>query len=640
MCWVRWCCKPCHFVAVLLCCLFSTARTADSTPLTPSTTSITPLLRFPRVPTWSEIRHVGVQLSSNRSKKTVSNHNNNKLKKWRIDQALMETKLPPRIRRKRWANNCNTNEKVSQIPQQRLHQHPIRRAIYFWTRAGPIVLHYRWTQWRLRHAPKEERDRVYQQLHNAYCYPTLQICLHLQGLFIKIGQVLSARPDFVPHEYVELLATVQDSVPQWPYEQVRELVCDSLRRNQGLEWDDVFQDMDETALGSASIGQCHRAVVVLKSIATSTSDCHSTEPAAMDENSVNHPVAVAVKIMHPHAQVRFQHDFRLFAWLCRVALPGWKPILEELRKQMMTEFDYRQEARNLQEVRENMMASPYWEKVTVPQPIHELCSTNMLVMELLEGKKFADAMEDRLALAIGSKEAAKEFLRQRRLALVVGDVPAAGDATDMITFAKDLLQKQGRTSLWSHWTMASRLLALNRHLQRCVHLLIDVHGHQIFQNRVFNGDCHPGNMLELTNGKIGLIDYGQTKRISLQESLGIAKVVAALGQDSVDTSQVAVAMRECGFVTKWDKDDVLAQYAKLFFDSDDEAKTQGCATPQLYLMKLSSLDPLLRVPDAAIFTARASYLFRGMGSMAEDPIRTSKFWRKHAEEVLRLADDM
>lgn len=572
-------------------------------------------------------------MSSKRSKNSVSNDNNTNLQKWRINQALLQTKLPPRLWPK-WAKNCNTNDKGSNLPQHEQHHHPIRRAIYFWTRAGPIVVHYRWAQWRLRDATREERDRVYQRLHNTYCHPTLQICLHLQGLFIKIGQVLSARPDFVPHEYVELLATVQDSVPQWPYEQVRELVCDSLRRNQGLEWDDVFQEMDETALGSASIGQCHRAVVMLKSNVTSSSD------TAINENKVNNPVAVAVKIMHPNAQVRFQHDFQLFAWLCRVALPGWKPILEELRKQMMTEFDYRQEARNLQEVRENMMASPYRDKVTVPQPIHELCSTNMLVMELLEGKKFADAMEDRLAHAIGSKEAAKEFLRQRRLALVLGDVPAAGDGTDMISFAKDLLQQQGRTSLWSHWTMASRLLALNRHVQRCVHLLIDVHGHQIFLNRVFNGDCHPGNMLELSNGKIGLIDYGQTKRISLQESLGIAKVVSALGQDSVDTSQVATAMRECGFVTKWDKDDVLTQYAKLFFDSDDEAKTQGCATPQLYLMKLSSLDPLVRVPDAAIFTARASYLFRGMGSMAGDPIRTSKYWRKHAEEALRLADAM
>jgi aarF domain-containing kinase len=495
---------------------------------------------------------------------------------------------------------------------------PIRRALYFWSRAGPIVAHYRFTQWWIQKYPKEDRDQIYERLHNAYCQPSLQICLHLQGLFTKIGQVLSARPDFVPHQYVELFATVQDSVPQWPYEQVRELVCTSLRENQGLEWSNVFEHMDEKALGSASIGQCHRAI--LKSPWN------------------DHYKTVAVKIMHPGAQKCFRHDFQIFRWLCRIALPGWTPILDELQKQMMTEFDYRQEARNLDEVRDNMMRSPYKNQVTVPEPLHELCSQNMLVMEMLEGKKFADAMEDRLADAIGSQEVAKKYLRQKRAALVMGNVPAGGDSSDaseLIAFGRTLLEQKGKTSLWSQLTMGYRLVALHRHVLRSVQLLVDVHGYQIFLNRVFNGDCHPGNMLELPNGKIGLIDYGQTKRLSLQESRSIARVVSEIGRESIDKSKVAAAMRDCGFQTKWDKDDVLTMYAKLFFDSDDEAKAQGCATPQLYLMKLASLDPLLHVPDASIFVARTSYLFRGMGSMAGDQIRTSKYWRKHAEEALQ-----
>ena len=145
-------------------------------------------------------------------------------------------------------------------------------------------------------------------------------------------------------------------------------------------------------------------------------------------------------------------------------------------------------------------------------------------------------------------------------------------------------------------------------------------------------------MLELTNGKIGLIDYGQTKRLSKEESISIARVVSELGRESIDDTKVANAMRQCGFKTKFDKDNVLTMYAKLFFDSDDEAKAEGCATPQMYLMKLSTLDPLLDVPDAAIFTARTSYLFRGMGAMAGDQIRTSKYWRKHADKVLELVD--
>ena len=497
---------------------------------------------------------------------------------------------------------------------------PIRRALYFWTRAGPIVVHYKFTQWWLRNSPRTHRDQVYDRLNDTYCQPSLQICLHLQGLFTKIGQVLSARPDFVPHQYVELFATMQVSVPQWPYAEVEALVRDSLKVNQGLEWDDVFESMDETALGSASIGQCHKAI--LKS--------------PWDTNYKT----VAVKIMHPGAETRFRHDFQVFNWLCRIALPGWRPILDELQKQMMTEFDYRQEARNLEEVRANMLASPYKDKVTVPEPLHELCSTNLLVMEMLNGKKFADAIEDRLATAIGSHAAAKEFLRKKQHALVMGNVSEGNpsDASELIAYGKAQLKQEGRTSLLSQLTLGYRLFHLHRHVQRCVELLVDVHGHQIFFNRVFNGDCHPGNMLELTNGKIGLIDYGQTKRLSKEESISIAKVVSELGRESIDDTKVANAMRQCGFKTKFDKDNVLTMYAKLFFDSDDEAKAEGCATPQMYFMKLSTLDPLLDVPDAAIFTARTSYLFRGMGAMAGDQIRTSKYWRKHADKVLELVD--
>lgn len=499
---------------------------------------------------------------------------------------------------------------------------PIRRALYFWAKVGPIVGHYRFTQWWLyvKKSPREKRDDVYEQLHDRYCQPSLDIALHMQGLFTKIGQVLSARPDFVPHQYVELFATVQDAVPQWPYEEVEELVRDSLQENQDLEWDEVFESMDATALGSASIGQCHRAVL----------------KAPWDESpGYTGGRTVAVKIMHPGAKDKFNNDFQIFRWLCRLALPGWKPIMTELQKQMMTEFDYRQEAQNLDDVRSNMMSSPYASQVSVPKPLHYLCSKNLLVMELLEGKKLGDAIEDRLGAAFGDSEAGREFLRKKQIALVAGDVSADESRSELIAFGQSMLEQQGKTSLLSRLTMAYRLFSLHNHVQRCVDLLLDVHGHQIFIDRVFNGDCHPGNVLELADGKIGLIDYGQTKRLTKHEGHSIAKVVSELGKSSIDDAKVAEAMRECGFKTKFDKDKVLTMYAKLFFDSDDEAKAEGCVTPQLYLMKLSSMDPLITVPDAAIFTARTSYMFRGMGAMAGDQVRTSKYWKKHADESLK-----
>ena len=278
-----------------------------------------------------------------------------------------------------------------------------KRALFFWTRAGPMVVHYRFTQWWLgaTTANRERRDRVYNVLHERYCQPSLDIILHLKGLFVKIGQVLSARPDFVPRQYVELFSTVQDSIPQWPIEQVEDIVREELQSVYGLDWDDVFESMDPIALGSASIGQVHKAV--LKSPWDSIDDRYTGGKV------------VAVKVMHPGAQDRFRHDFQIFKWLCRVALPGWKPILQELERQIMTEFDYRNEAASLQEVRTNMARTEYAKKICIPQPVPPLCSKHMLVMQMLDGKRLSEAIEDKLVAALGGdRKLAHEFLQRKR----------------------------------------------------------------------------------------------------------------------------------------------------------------------------------------------------------------------------------
>jgi aarF domain-containing kinase len=236
-------------------------------------------------------------------------------------------------------------------------------------------------------------------------YVTDNVSLATAGLYVKIGQVLSARPDFVPSQYVKLFATVQDSIPQWPIEQVRQIMQDSFQSELGLDADDVLYDLDATALGSASIGQVHRAVL-------------RDEWTTPNGHDANNPYVggkeVAVKVIHPMAHDRFLHDFQVFRWLCRLALPGWTPILDELQRRLMTEFDYRHEAINLNDVRYNMIHSPYQKLVCVPQPHLQLCTKHVLIMELLQGKKLTESIEDELAVAFGDQTVAHEFLEQRR----------------------------------------------------------------------------------------------------------------------------------------------------------------------------------------------------------------------------------
>lgn len=144
-------------------------------------------------------------------------------------------------------------------------------------------------------------------------------------------------------------------------------------------------------------------------------------------------------------------------------------------------------------------------------------------------------------------------------------------------------------------------------------------------------------MLELSNGKLGLIDYGQTRRLTTSDRLSFARIVTALSKDPMNATEVSEAMRDCGFVTKHNKDEITAKYGALFFDDDSDSRRMGCATPQIYLMKLGALDPLVTVPDAAVFVARTSWMFRAMGSLLEEQIRTATRWSGHAEQALKNA---
>ena len=205
----------------------------------------------------------------------------------------------------------------------------------------------------------------------------------------------------MPIQYIECFSTLQDSIPQWPLDQALGIVRDSLQSEHGLDYEDVFESIDDVALGCASIGQVHRGVL--------------KDSFVNSDPQYTGGKVVAIKIMHPEAKNRFECDFQVFRWLTRVAMPGWGQFLAELQKRLMTEFDYHNEAKNLVTVRNNLLRSQYSKRVRVPQTHTKLCCTHVLVMEMLNGKKLTDAIKDRLSNVLGGdKEKAAALLAQRQ----------------------------------------------------------------------------------------------------------------------------------------------------------------------------------------------------------------------------------
>jgi aarF domain-containing kinase len=129
----------------------------------------------------------------------------------------------------------------------------------------------------------------------------------------------------------------------------------------------VFEDWQNVPIGSASIGQVYKARL----------------------NGED----VAVKVQGDDVERQFRVDMRQLRRFCEFALPQFVAPLREIEAQFMTEFDYREEAKNLRRVRDNLMKSPWAGKVVVPKPFEEYCSKRVLVMEYLKGVKLTDLLE-------------------------------------------------------------------------------------------------------------------------------------------------------------------------------------------------------------------------------------------------------
>lgn len=186
------------------------------------------------------------------------------------------------------------------------------------------------------------------------------------GGFLKVGQLLSARPDLMPAPYVRELSRLQDAAPSFPFEQVREVVEADL----GAPLSERFLRFDEEPLAAASIGQVHRA-------------------QAMDGREV------AVKVRRPGVEDLIATDLDVlerFVEGMRGSLPpaDYDTIVTELRAMVLAELDYVAEREAMREIAAHLAVVP---GLHAPTPIDELCGDRVLTSTFVEGRKVTDALD-------------------------------------------------------------------------------------------------------------------------------------------------------------------------------------------------------------------------------------------------------
>lgn len=258
--------------------------------------------------------------------------------------------------------------------------------------------------------------------------PEARVRLALNELgptFIKLGQILSTRPDLVGIELAAELQQLQSDVRADPPATVRKIIEQEL----GLPVDKAFDEFDEVPLASASIGQVHRARL------------HTGE-------------RVVIKVQHAGIEEKVRVDLDILAGLAQMAemvpeFVNYRPqaTVAEFQRTLLRELDFGREARHMQQFAQDFAGDP---RIHVPRWFPELSTSRVLTMELLEGIKLCER---------------------------------------------------------------TRLTAAGYDLEEVARRGAEIYLTMIFTNGFYHADPHPGNILVLPGGVIGLLDYGMVGRI-------------------------------------------------------------------------------------------------------------------------------
>uniref|UniRef100_A0A7S1DQW9 ABC1 atypical kinase-like domain-containing protein n=1 Tax=Hemiselmis andersenii TaxID=464988 RepID=A0A7S1DQW9_HEMAN len=162
-------------------------------------------------------------------------------------------------------------------------------------------------------------------------------------------------------------------------------------------------------------------------------------------------------------------------------------------------------------------------------------------------------------------------------------------------------------------------------------LLLQVHAYEVLICGCFNGDPHPGNILLMPDGRLGLIDYGSCVNMDNETRVKLARLIVALAKGTPErVSQISA--EEMGVVTARMLPEIHYRSAAFWYDRDDV--TNGMNVHK-FLEWLHEQDPIVKLPDEFVMAGRVSVLLRGMGAAFGLKVSVAKAWVGYAEELLR-----
>lgn len=521
-----------------------------------------------------------------------------------------------------------------------------RRACQLYLRIGPVVFVYRAVEFKhaLLQAPEDVAEQEWRALDRRFAVPVVKTLEELQGMYTKYGQIAAGMTNTLSPIWIEQLRHLEDAVPPRSVEVVYRTIVEET----GRPVEATFSTFDPVPLGSASIGQVHRATL------------------ASDGSEV------AVKVQYPDSKTFFRSDMSTIKSFFKLAAPEQLITLGELERQFEFEFDYRHEAANLAEVGANMTKHGFQPgEVVVPSPRVELCSERLLVMELTPGCKLLDGLRRYGAkLAAEQGQTIEEFELAMRRKIEREGVPARYEGPSATQIERYLRLARWRDTLvnslivsfnlvlgWAFGRLERRQTLLPPNAPRMMDILMRVHGTQLLVDGVFNADTHAGNFLLMPDDRIALIDYGSTKRLKRAERLSACCMYAALARRDMDTLyNLAVAG---GYKSKHMNKEVIVkllrfgndtfgtncrgQHASAHYGAHRPFPTGndtfgrdllGDKNVAQFMDELKAQDPYEQAADNLVMAAFMSFRLRIVGLALNHPVVCSDWWGRIAEKEL------
>jgi ubiquinone biosynthesis protein len=388
--------------------------------------------------------------------------------------------------------------------------------------------------------------------------------VELGPAYIKLGQVLSTRPDLIPEAYVRELEKLQDAVPAISFAEIRDVVEEEL----GARISKLFDTFDEEPLGTASLGQVHAA-------------------------TLREGRAVVVKVQRPNIRAVLADDIGFFRELAtfltrhtqagaRVDMLG---IITQLEQALLDELDYRIEARNAATFRRALAEFP---RLLVPKIIEGYTTEKVLTIERIKGLKI-DQISPLVRIEHDFEPLAEEITRAYLKTIIIdGHFHADPHPGNVFVILPEMENPM----------TPSELKAIDRReTQREVHTAIQ---------RIEQQAQHRAAPVGDVDVKLSLIDFGMTARLSTKRREEIVRLLMSLsdnrGDDAADT---LVELGEP--LPEFDRDAYAREIATLIARNYDLAIGEIEAGKVLYEIINISYQRGLRLPAELTLLAKALF---------------------------------